>query len=205
MGEADRAVVSDPDSDLVERARSGDRAAFESLVERHLPRVWRVVWRIIRHHEDCEDVVQEVFLSAWQSLPGYRAEARFATWLHTIAVSRALNHLDRSAEKVRRASDSILTAAEREDDTFPAAAHEPVATGSPTPLQSLEADELMRRLARCLERLPGVWRAVVSLRDGEDLSYDQIASSLGLALGTVRSRLARARLALRECVEEPAR
>lgn len=200
MGEAEQSAIADSETALVERARQGDRASFESLMQTHLTRVWKVVWRIVRHHEDCEDVVQEVFLSAWQALPGYRGEAKFSTWIHTIAVSRALNHLDRSSEKVRRAADSIMTAEESEA-TGAAWIAEPAATGSPTPLQSLEAEDLMQRLARCLDRLPGAWRAVLTLRDTEELSYDQIASALSLALGTVRSRLARARLALRDCVE----
>src|SRR5262249_26145243 len=102
-------AVNDPvEGPLLERARRGDREAFEQLVAIHIPRVWRVVWRIVRHHEDCEDVVQEVLLSAWQALPEYRAEARFSTWLHTIAVTRSLNYKDRAAEKVRRASSSLV-------------------------------------------------------------------------------------------------
>jgi len=95
--------------DLVDRARSGDRRAFERLVSEHLPRVWRVVWRIVRHHDDAEDLVQDVFLAAWQGLGGFRGECAFTTWLHRIAVTRALNHVDRSAEKLRRASRSIST------------------------------------------------------------------------------------------------
>ena len=176
---------------LIERARRGDRQAFDRLVERHLDRAWRVVWRILRHTEDTEDVVQEVFLAAWRSFDSYRGDALFSTWLHRIAVTRALNHLDRAAEKVRRASRSVEMA-EDARWTDPA----------PSPLQSLAAAELAERLARCLEKLPAAWRAVVSLRDAEEMPYDRIAEALGIALGTVRSRLARARLALKGCIEE---
>lgn len=200
---ADGPAPATTDAALVERARGGDAEAFERLVEMHVPRVWKVVWRILRHHEDCEDVVQEVFLTAWQALPSYRGEARFSTWLHTIAVTRALNHLDRAAEKVRRVSDPLEPP--EGDGLSPALvrAVDPAGAVSrdPTPLQDLEAGELMRRLAECLARLPGAWRAVLALRDAEDHSYEEIAALLGLALGTVRSRLARARIALRECVE----
>src|SRR5262245_17500701 len=97
---------------LVARARAGDRDAFGILVDAHLDRVWALVWRVLRHPEDTEDVVQEVFLVAWQSIPGFRGEARFMTWLQTIAVSRALNHRARGAERLRQASVPIDRPAE---------------------------------------------------------------------------------------------
>jgi len=190
---------------LVERARTGDREAFDYLVQGHLRRVWRVVWRVLRHHEDTEDVVQEVFLAAYQALPGFRGESRFSTWLQRIAVTRALNHLDRAAERMRRASVPLPGAGDEGDGV---AMREPVAAGPPpvssplpSPLQALEANELRRRLADCLQHLPAAWRAAIGLRDGETRSYEEMAQVLGIALGTVRSRLARARIALRRCVE----
>ena len=97
----------DEEAGLLARARAGDRAAFEGLVERHLTQVWRVVWRIVRHTQDAEDVVQETFLTAWRSLGDFREEASLSTWLHRIAVTRALHHVERASERVRRASRSI--------------------------------------------------------------------------------------------------
>jgi RNA polymerase sigma-70 factor (ECF subfamily) len=195
-------AVENAETALIERARGGDRAAFDALVEAHLTRVWNVVWRILRHREDTEDVVQEVFLTAFRALPDFRGEAKLSTWLQRIAITRALNHVDRAAEKVRRASRSLDETPDRDGDgtggVGPAA--EPEST-APSPLQALEASELRRRLAECLGRLPAVWRAVLALRDSEEHSYEQIAAMLRIALGTVRSRLARARMALRRCVE----
>ena len=191
-GEAD-------DVPLVDRARRGDREAFDRLIERHLQHVWAVVWRILRHHEDTEDVVQEVFLAAFQALPRYRGDSRLSTWLHRIAATRALNHLDRKEEKMRRAVRGIENPVER----LESGADGPgawVLRGTPSPLETLEAHELARRLAACLSRLPAAWRAVLTLRDVDARSYDEIARLAGLALGTVRSRLSRARLALRQCV-----
>src|SRR5262245_1278115 len=89
---------------LLARARGGDREAFARLIAAHVEHVWAIVWRVLRHREDTEDVVQEVFISAWQALPGFRGDARLSTWLQPIAVSRALNHRARASEKVRRAS-----------------------------------------------------------------------------------------------------
>ena len=194
--------VSSADADetpLIESARMGDHAAFDQLVGRHVQHVWAVVWRILRHHEDTEDVVQEVFLAAFQALPRYRGDARLSTWLHRIAVTRALNHLDRKEEKMRRALRTLESGPERP----PSRGDGPAGWTphlSPTPLEALEAEELMRRLAACLSRLPGAWRLVLTLRDVDARSYEEIARLAGLALGTVRSRLSRARLALRQCV-----
>jgi RNA polymerase sigma-70 factor (ECF subfamily) len=184
---------------LVERARRGDREAFDLLVGRHLQHVWAVVWRVLRHREDTEDVVQEVFLAAFQALPRYRGDSRLSTWLHRIAVTRALNHLDRKEEKMRRALRNVEGAAERLESGTDGPANW-VLRETPSPLEALEADELARRLAICLSRLPGAWRLVLTLRDVDARSYEEIARLAGLALGTVRSRLSRARMALRQCV-----
>jgi len=184
---------------LVERARRGDRDAFDLLVEGHLQHVWAVVWRILRHREDTEDVVQEVFLAAYRALPRYRGDSRLSTWLHRIAVTRALNHLDRKEEKMRRALRSDEGAVDRlEAGTDGPAGW--VLPALPSPLEALEAGELTRRLAACLSRLSAAWRLVLTLRDVDARSYEEIAHLAGLALGTVRSRLSRARQALRQCV-----
>jgi RNA polymerase sigma-70 factor (ECF subfamily) len=179
----------DEEPELVRKAVGGDRRAFDRLVELHLPQVWATVWRVLRHREDTEDVVQEVFVTAHRSLSGFRGEAKLSTWLHRIAVTRALNHVEKAEEKLRRASDPIE----------PEAMDGPRAIG--TPLAALEAKELMRRLADCLANLPVAWRAVLALRDAEQNSYEHIAEILQVELGTVRSRLARARTSLKDCVE----
>jgi len=180
---------ADDEIDLVRKARDGDRRAFDRLVELNLPQVWATVWRVLRHREDTEDVVQEVFVTAHRALSGFRGDAKLSTWLHRIAVTRALNHVERAEEKLRRASDPI----------DPEAVDGPRAIG--TPLGALEAKELMRRLADCLEKLPVAWRAVLALRDAEENTYEHIAETLHVELGTVRSRLARARASLKDCVE----
>lgn len=185
--------------ELVARAQSGDSRAFQELVDHHLPQVWRVVWRVLRHQQDTEDVVQEVFLAAHRGLANFRGESLLSTWLHRIAVNRALNHRSLAAERMRRASTSLDAAAEEEEmDGNPGAT---LPSEGPSPLQELEMQELKHRLARCLEKIPALWRATLALRDGESLSYEEIAQRMNVALGTVRSRLARARLALRRCVE----
>lgn len=185
--------------ELVARAQSGDSRAFQELMEQHLPQVWQVVWRVLRHQQDTEDVVQEVFLAAHRGLAAFRGESLLSTWLHRIAVNRALNHAGLASERMRRASTSLDTPAEEDDmDSTPGAT---LPSDGPSPLQELEMQELKRRLAWCMEKIPPLWRATLALREGESLNYEEIAQRMEIALGTVRSRLARARLALRRCVE----
>jgi RNA polymerase sigma-70 factor (ECF subfamily) len=193
-----RLVSPDSEEELVRRARLGDADAFQSLVQQYLPRLWKVAWRILRHREDTEDVMQEVFLSAYRALPEFRGESSLSTWLHRIAVTRALNHRDKAAERIRRVSDSWTSFA---GERFRGAERSEAAS----PLRTLETRELMLRVSQCLEKMPAPWRAILSLRDVETLSYEETARILGIALGTVRSRLARARLALRQCVQEEGR
>jgi len=201
--EAGSTHVPSDDDELVRRAQAGERSAFDSIVDRHAARVWRVVWRILRSPEDTDDVVQEVFLTAYRTLQAFRGDAKLSTWLHRIAVTRALNHSARAGERMRRASEPL----EADGPDAPAGVRAEVeraaASGHPhvTPLHALETKELMRRLADCLERLPAAWRAVIALRDAESLAYDKIATVLKIDIGTVRSRLSRARASLRECVE----
>lgn len=181
---------------LVERARRGDRDAFDALVERHMERIWRIAYRTVRHEDDAADVVQETFLTAWRSLASFRGDSSFATWLHHIATTRALNHLDRREERASRRAVRL----DLEPGEAPA-----LPDATPSPLQQLEERELASRLQRCVEQLPTAWRAVLALREGEGLSYEAIAKAMDVALGTVRSRLARAREALLECIEGTAR
>lgn len=134
-------------------------------------------------------------MAAHTALAGFRSGSSFGTWLHRIAVNRALNHKGRSAERLRRASVPI----DPPDvaSSFPGAE---LAAPGRGPLGSIEDQEFASRLARCIERLPAVWRAALALRIEEDLAYQEIAVVMGTALGTVRSRLARARISLRECL-----
>jgi RNA polymerase sigma-70 factor, ECF subfamily len=189
------------EDELVRSARGGDRRAFDRLVSLHLPQVWATVWRMLRHREDTEDVVQETFVTAHRAIAGFRGDSKFSTWLHRIATTRALNHLERAEEKLRRASDSIDVDPEDGPGVASAATAMAFARPSRTPLHALEAKELMRRLAECLEKLPAAWRAVLALRDAEERTYEQIAAAVGIELGTVRSRLARARASLKDCIE----
>ena len=150
----DEAPPSTPSeqTEWIARARAGDRDAFGQLVQLHLSQVWRVVFRVVRRREDAEDVVQEVFLTAFRSIAAFRGESAFSTWLHSIAVSRALNHIQRASERLRRASRPLeaLGTDGRSGEPLPEVERAAVASGPPrsvSPLRALETRELMRRLA----------------------------------------------------------
>ncbi len=133
------------EDDLLRRARSGDRNAFDRLVERHLRAVWQVAWRLVRNADDAEDVAQETFLTAWRGIGEFRGDAAFATWLHRIATTRALNHLDRAAERMKRASRPI-----EGPDPDPAA-ERAAGPREPGPLARLGSELFARVLDETLE------------------------------------------------------
>ncbi len=170
---ADRAE----ERDWIDRARTGDTAAFRRLVERYSDRAYGLALRMLGSPSDAEEVAQDGFLRAWRALPRFRGESTFSTWLYRIVVRRAL---DRSATlKTRRAREAPLEAADAEA---------PV-SGSPT-VPSVRLDRLLRSLS-------DAQRAAVLLYYYEDRSVEEVARALGLPVGTVKTHLHRARSFLR--------
>jgi len=175
---ADEAV---PDGPLVSQAAAGDSRAFRLLVERHQGRIVALLGRLCGCPEQALDLAQETFLAAYRHLGTFRQESRFSTWLHAIAVNQA-----RAAARRRKPAVSL-------DEVSQA---EPVAE-LPTVSAGLERAELARRIAAALERLDERYREVVVLADMHDASYEEIAETLEIPVGTVRSRLHRGRTELR--------
>jgi len=165
---------------LVARAAARDQDAFRELVAMHQDRAYALALRIVRSAADAEEVAQDAFVRAWNALPGFRAEARFGTWLHRIVVRRAL---DRAATLKRRSV--------READ--PETTAEPA---SPDPRRD-EETVLKRRLGRLMETLTEAQLAAVTLYYYEDRSVEEIADVLGIPTGTVKTHLSRGRAALR--------
>lgn len=177
-------AVADQDALLVARAREGDREAFRRLVERHHRRIYHIARRMLGDPEGAEDVVQETFLSAFKSLPRFEGRSRFSTWITTIAMNRCRNQI-RAAATARAVP----------------LADDPPAPPSASPEAQAGARELAVHLERALAELAPEHREVILLRDVEGLPYDAIAEALGLETGTVKSRLHRAREALRVRLE----
>ena len=173
-------MTEPPDDELLERFRGGDHAAFDLIVDRFERRVFAVALRICRHHEDARDVTQEVFLTALRSLQTFRGEAQLGTWFHRVAVNSALDLVRR---RKRRDASSVDELAEHpSEDVGPEG----------EAIASVRAREVHRALGRLAEE----HRVVIVLHDLQGLDYAQVADVLSVPVGTVKSRLHRARLQL---------
>ncbi|MBS0552632.1 MAG: sigma-70 family RNA polymerase sigma factor [Proteobacteria bacterium] len=170
------------DADDVARARAGDMAAFAALVRRHQDRVFRFVLRMLDARDEATELTQDVFVKAWQALPGWRPEASFSTWLLQIARNAALDQLRRR---------QLVRFAPLEDGMD-------VADAAPGPEASYAGRQQQAQLDRALRRIAAEHREILLLREVEGLAYGELARVLGIAEGTVKSRLARARAALLE-------
>jgi RNA polymerase sigma-70 factor, ECF subfamily len=172
--------------EFLERLRSGDARAFEELVTAYQHRVFGVALRMLGNAAEAEEIAQEVFLRAHRALANFRGEAKLSTWLYAIASRLCLTRLGTTERAmVRQGEDRLMT--------LP---HELAG-----PDAALEQTELETALHRAIAELPDERRIVVVLRDLEGLSYEEIAAALELELGTVRSRLHRARLDLKDKLE----
>jgi len=189
---APRVVIEDPDRDLIVRWQAGDEAAFEELIRRHETRVYRLLYRMMGSKEDAEDLTQETFLSLHRHGHRFRAEARFSTFVYRVAANAALNRR-RSLGRGRARVDKLKTRQEAGDD-LPSSPRNPedAALGS----------ELTGHVKEALDTLSPSLRMPVILYDIEGLAYGEIAKVLGIAEGTVKSRIHRARQALREQLSE---
>jgi RNA polymerase sigma-70 factor (ECF subfamily) len=181
------------DAALVSRAAAGDADAFRGLVELHQGRIVAFLRRLCGCPEQAMDLAQETFLSAFRHLESFRQESRFSTWLHSIA----LNHA-RGAGRRRRPAPS-LDAVAADGSRLLA---EPAAV-TPSVSARLEHADLSQRLGEALDKLDARYRDVVVLADMHDASYEEIAATLEIPIGTVRSRLHRGRLELRSLLVEP--
>lgn len=179
----------DDDAALLARARTGDQAAFGQLMRAHYEHVFRVVYGVLRNEHDARDVSQEVWVKVWRELPNFRGDAKFTTWLHPIAVRKSLDHL----RKRRRWFDRFLPFASASEETPPEAVVVAEPSTEATARDDAEGDERRAELRRALDSLPPKQRAVLTLREVEGLSYEEIARATELPIGTVMSRLYHAR------------
>ena len=173
-------------AEFVTRLRAGDRRAFEDLVRTQQHRVYGLALRMLGNATEAQDVAQEVFIRAHRGLAEFRGDAQISTWLYTIASRLCLNRLAGSERRLARHGEEVLG---RLPDVRPG------------PDEALERGELEEALHRAIAELDEERRVVVVLRDVEGLAYEEIAEILALPIGTVRSRLHRARLDLKEKLE----
>lgn len=178
------------DAELVAAAGRGDQAAFGALVERYQAMAYSLAYRMTGCAEDAEDLTQEAFLNAWRGLARFQGQSSFSTWLYRLTANACIDFLRR--EK-RRASLSMTLDGEEDDDR-----QTEVPDERWSPERELEKNEARAALDRGLAALSPDHRAVLLLREVQGLSYAEIAQALELEEGTVKSRIARARLALRD-------
>lgn len=177
------------DAERVRRAQAADQEAFGELMRSRYEGIFRLVYSIVREEHAARDVCQEIWITVWNRLPGFRGDAKFSTWLHSIAVRKAIDHL-RSRRRWRYRFLPFLSADESAEAAEP---HAPEPAAESDPRQEAERHEQMRRFERALESLPPKHRAVLALREINGLSYEEIAATLSIRRGTVMSRLFNAR------------
>jgi RNA polymerase sigma-70 factor, ECF subfamily len=185
-------TAGDEDADYVIRCRRGDPDAFAVLVRRHQKRMLNIAYRMIGDYSEACDVVQEAFLSAWRGVGNFRDEARFSTWLCSIVLNHARSHMKLRAVRSGRGGVSFDDPATLEEGGQDPPSREESA------VERLERRELEARVQKEIGSLDGEQREVLVLRDIQGYSYEEIGAMLRLPQGTVRSRLFRARNALKE-------
>ncbi len=183
---------ADTDLMLVERTVAGDQKAFELLVVKYQRRIERLIGRMVRDVDLVEDIAQETFIRAYRALAQFRGEAQFYTWLYRIAVNTAKKALG-DLKRDPLVSESALRGRDDDDET---SSVENELTTSETPETVLAAKEIAATVNAAMEALPEELRQAVTLREIEGLSYEEIAEVMNCPIGTVRSRIFRAREAI---------
>lgn len=179
------------DQQLVERVQRGDKKAFELLVSKYQRKLMRLVSRLVHDQAEAEDVVQEAFIKAYRALPNFRGESAFYTWLYRIGVNTAKNHLVTQGRRAPTSTDADIEEAE----TF---ADADGLRDINTPESLLASKQIAETVNSAMLSLPEELRNAITLREIEGLSYDEIAEVMLCPIGTVRSRIFRAREAIAE-------
>lgn len=178
---------------LVERARRGDVEAFEQLISQYERTVFNIAYRLTGNREDASDVAQEAFIRAYSSLTEFRGDSSFQTWLIRITRNACLDELRKRKRQRMTSLDEPIAVEDGEMDRQLA-----IADTADNPEEALERVEVQRAVQESINQLDEEYRIVVVMRDIQGYSYNEIADSLGINLGTVKSRLNRARSALKE-------
>ena len=181
----------DIDKRLVERVQHGDKKAFELLFSKYQRKLMRLVSRLVRDQAEAEDVVQEAFIKAYRALPQFRGDSAFYTWLYRIGINTAKNYLVTQGRRAPTSTDADVEEAETFDDGERL-------RDMNTPESMLATKQIAQTVNLAMEALPDELRMAISLREIEGLSYDEIADVMECPIGTVRSRIFRAREAIAE-------
>ncbi len=179
---------------LIERAVRGDQKAYAEILDEYRGRIYNLIYRMVRHREEAEDLVQEAFVKAFASLPSFNADYAFSTWLYKIAINNCIDHLRRKKLKTYSMDKPVQSQDGEFSREFPDV--------SMSPDKPLLARERTRLIEKAIDELPEKYRIVIILRHSEERSYDEIAQMLGLPLGTVKARIFRAREMLKKKLKD---
>lgn len=187
------------DADLIRRFHAGDESAFVEIMQRHREKIYGLTFALLRNRGDAEEITQDTFIRAHRGLANFRGDSSLATWLNRIAVNLARNRYWYFFRRRRHATLSLdCPLGEDSDATFT----DLVATDTPDPARATAHAEFAALLAACLEKLDPRHREILTLRSILHRSYEEIAATLGINVGTVKSRIARARENLRTLLAE---
>ena len=185
------------DAALIEQIQQGDRSALGTLLERHQQRMFNVAFRMVSNRDDAAEITQDAMLKVCEHIDGFRSDAKITTWMTRIVMNLSISLLRK--RKVRDHISLESAGARSNGDDQATGLRQVLADSSePGPAQRVETGEMLERLKSAIGRLDEDFRAVLVLRDIEQMDYQQIAEALELKVGTVKSRLFRARLALRQ-------
>jgi RNA polymerase sigma-70 factor (ECF subfamily) len=192
--DAQNRTIGDDDAGFVARCQQGETEAFSVLVRRHQKKMLNIAYRMIGDYDEACDVVQEAFLSAYRAIGKFRGDARFSTWLCGIVLNHSRSHLTQKAARSRREAGSLDDPAKSKDGNF---LNEPRSQEGSI-VERIEKREMEAKVQECIGFLDGEQREVLVLRDIQGFSYEEIGGLLKLPEGTVKSRLFRARSALKD-------
>ncbi len=181
--------MPDMELSLIQRARKGDQEAFAALVTEHQRYIYNLALRVLKNEEEALDIAQETFVRAWTALPNFRGQSQFRTWLYRIATNLCYNRLPGLRRSLHDLGDDVVYEIPETDTAFDNPAH------------GFESRELCSYLYQAIDELDDHYRLLISLRYQSELSYEEIACTLGLPLGTVKTGLFRAKEQLRRALE----
>jgi len=170
------------DEELVRRTQSGDAMAFDELFRRFSPRIYGLVYNMTSHHEDANDLVQDIFSKAYRSIKGFKGKSSFYTWIHSIAVNMAINFLKKRGRRQQMSLDDLDTGLQNDKDLADLIEKR-------DPLREANLNDLKERLNEAMMKLSHDHSAVVTMFDIQGMPHAEIAKILGVSEGTVRSRL----------------
>jgi len=186
------------DAELIKRFNQGEKEVFGILAKRYSGRAYQIAYGVLGSREDAEEVAQDVFVRIYKALPRFRGDARFSTWLYRIAMNLARNKYRWNKSRGAQRKVSLEETQEEEDNAYGIQ----VPASEPSPDKQADLTEFQQNVMREIQNLPPLYKEALILRNVEEMSYEKIAEVLDCKLGTIKSRIARAREELRKRLEQ---